>query len=176
MQLIYIEWTSKWIRKKVSNKWSRKFVGRAQSLQVATTVRRHAHWGQHLGDTSIGTWVRTNTSRPWVWATRYITKRIKVTMPKSWHLKIMGTSRQICSLESWLEDRHSAILRLRNKIGTQCSQSYGFSGSHVWMCELDHKEGWSLKNWCLWIMLEKTLENLLDCKEIKLVNPKGNQP
>ena len=45
-----------------------------------------------------------------------------------------------------------------------------------WMCELEHKEGWALKNWCFWIiMLEKTLEGLLDCKEIKSVNPKGNQ-
>ena len=46
----------------------------------------------------------------------------------------------------------------------------------VWMWELDHKEGWAVKNWCFWTMvLEKTLESLLDCKEIKLVNSKGNQ-
>ena len=45
------------------------------------------------------------------------------------------------------------------------------------MLELDHKQGWALKNWCLWIVaLEKTLESLLECKEIKSVNPKGNQP
>ena len=57
------------------------------------------------------------------------------------------------------------------------SQSYGFSNSHVWMWELDHKEGWVLKNWCFWIVaLEKTLESLLDSKETKPVNPKGNQP
>ena len=44
------------------------------------------------------------------------------------------------------------------------------------MCELDHKESWVLKNWCFWtVVLEKTLESPLDCKEIKLVNPKGNQ-
>ena len=56
------------------------------------------------------------------------------------------------------------------------SQSYGFSGSHVWMWELDHKESWAPKNLCLWtVVLEKTLESLLDCKEIKPVNPKGNQ-
>ena len=56
------------------------------------------------------------------------------------------------------------------------SQSYGFSSSHVWMWELDHKEGWALKNWCFWtVVLEKTLECPLDCKEIKEVNPKGNQ-
>jgi len=56
------------------------------------------------------------------------------------------------------------------------SQSYGFSSSHVWMWELDHKEGWTLKNWCFWtVVLEKTLESPLDSKEIKPVNPKGNQ-
>ena len=56
------------------------------------------------------------------------------------------------------------------------SQSYGFSSSHVWMWELDHKERWVPKNWYFWIVvLEKTLESLLDNKEIKLVNPKGNQ-
>ena len=51
------------------------------------------------------------------------------------------------------------------------------SSSHVWMWELDHKEGWVLQNWCFWTMvLEKTLESLLDSKEIKPVNPKRNQP
>ena len=54
---------------------------------------------------------------------------------------------------------------------------YGFFSSHVWMWELDHKEGWAPKNWYVWTaVLEKTLENPLDCKEIKPVNPKGNQP
>ena len=57
------------------------------------------------------------------------------------------------------------------------SQSYAFSSSHVQMWELDHKEGWELKKWCFHIVvLEKALESPLDCKEIKPVNPKGNQP
>ena len=57
------------------------------------------------------------------------------------------------------------------------SQSYGFSSSHVWIWELDNKESWVLKNWCFWtVVLEKTLESSLDCKEIKPVHPKGNQP
>ena len=57
------------------------------------------------------------------------------------------------------------------------SQSYGFSGSYLWMWELDHKEGWAPKNWCFWIaVLEKILESPLDSKNIKPVNPKGNQP
>ena len=57
------------------------------------------------------------------------------------------------------------------------SQSYGFSDSHVWVWELDCKEAWALKNGCFWtVVLEKTFESPLDCKEIKPVNPKGNQP
>ena len=56
------------------------------------------------------------------------------------------------------------------------SQSYGFSSSHVWMWELDHIEGWVPKNWCFHIVvLEKTLESPLDCKEIQPVHPRGNQ-
>ena len=58
-----------------------------------------------------------------------------------------------------------------------CNQSYGFSSSHVWMCELDHKEGWTLKNGCFWtVVLKNTLESPFDYKEIKPVNLKGNQP
>ena len=57
------------------------------------------------------------------------------------------------------------------------SQSYGYTSSHVWLWELDHKESWVLKNWCIWtVVLEKSLQSPLDCKEIKSVNPKGNQP
>ena len=50
------------------------------------------------------------------------------------------------------------------------SQGYGFPSSHVWMWELDYKESWALKNWCFWtVVLEKTLETPLDCKEIRSV-------
>ena len=56
------------------------------------------------------------------------------------------------------------------------SQSYGFFSRHVWMWELDYKESWAPKNWCFWIVvLEKTLESPLDCKEIQPVHPKGDQ-
>ena len=56
------------------------------------------------------------------------------------------------------------------------NQSCGFSSSHVWMWDLDHKETWTLENWCFrTAVLEKTLENPLDSKESKSVNPKGNQ-
>ena len=57
------------------------------------------------------------------------------------------------------------------------SQSYGFSSSHVWMWELEYKESWAAKGWCFWIvLLEKTHESSLNCKEIQPVNPKGSQP
>ena len=56
------------------------------------------------------------------------------------------------------------------------SQSYIFTSSHIWMWELDYKESWVPKNWCFWtVVLEKTLESPLDCKEIQPVHPNGNQ-
>ena len=56
------------------------------------------------------------------------------------------------------------------------SQGYGFSSGHVWMWELDYKESWVLKNWCFWtVVLEKILESSLECEEIQLVHPKGDQ-
>ena len=56
------------------------------------------------------------------------------------------------------------------------SQSYCFSSSHVWMWELEYKESWALKNWCFWtVVLEKTLESPLDCKEIRPVHSEGDQ-
>ena len=74
------------------------------------------------------------------------------------------------SLDNILKSRHY----FANK--GPSSQSYGFSGSHVWMWELDYKESWVPKNWCFWTMvLEKTLESPLDCKEIQPVHPKGDK-
>ena len=56
------------------------------------------------------------------------------------------------------------------------SRSYGFSSRHIWMWELDYKENWVPKNWCFWtVVLEKTVESPLDCKEIQSVSSKGNQ-
>ena len=55
-------------------------------------------------------------------------------------------------------------------------QGYGFFISHVWMWELDYKESWVPKNWCFWtVVLEKTLESRLHCKESQPAYPKGNQ-
>ena len=77
------------------------------------------------------------------------------------------------NLDSILKSR-DILLTFVNK--GPSSQGYGFSSSHVWMWELDYKESWTPKNWCFWTMvLEKTLESPLDCKEIQPVDPKRNQ-
>ena len=73
-------------------------------------------------------------------------------------------------LDSILKSRHYFV----NK--GLSSQGYSFSSGHVWMWELDYKESWAQKNWCFWtVVLEKTLESSLDCKEIRPVHPKGDQ-
>ena len=73
------------------------------------------------------------------------------------------------NLDSISKNRHY----FANKVPS--SLSYSFSSSHVWMWELNYKESWVQKNWCFWTMvLEKTLESPLDCKEIQPVHPKGD--
>ena len=70
------------------------------------------------------------------------------------------------------------IIKQRHHFSSEVciNQSCSFSSSPVWTWELEHKESWALKNWCFWtVVLEKTLKSPLDCKEIKPVNPKGNQ-
>ena len=59
---------------------------------------------------------------------------------------------------------------------TKVPQGYGYSSRQVWMWELDYKESWAPKKWCFWtVVLEKTFESPLDCKEIQPVHPKGDQ-
>ena len=78
--------------------------------------------------------------------------------------------RQVTKLDSIKKQRHY----FANK--GPSNQSCGFSSSHVWMWELDYKESWALKNWCFWtVVLEKTLESPLNCKDIQPVHPKGNR-
>ena len=85
---------------------------------------------------------------------------------------LLGGKKAMTNLDSVLKSRDITLL---TKV--HYSPNYGFSCNHVWMWEVDHKEGWVLKNWIFWIVeLEKTLESPLDSKEIKLVNLKGNQP
>ena len=93
----------------------------------------------------------------------------KVTATKLRGL-LLGRKAMI-NLDSVLKSRD---ITLPTKVPS--SQSYGFSSSHVWMWELDHKESLVPKNWCFWtVVLEKTLESPLECKEIQPALPKGNQ-
>ena len=104
--------------------------------------------------------------------------------PKSlWMVTVNTKLKDACSLgkkKNKLYDKHrQCIKKQRHHFADKgsYSQSYGFSSSHVWMWELDYKGSWGLKNWCFrTVALEKTLKSPLDSKNIKPVNPKGNQP
>ena len=97
--------------------------------------------------------------------------------PKS--LKMVTAAMKLKILAPWkksFDQPRQHIKKQRHYFANKCqsSQSYGFSSSHIWS-ELDHK-GWAPENWCSWIVvLKKTFESPLDCKEIKPVHPKGNQ-
>ena len=81
-------------------------------------------------------------------------------------------------LERKVKTNLDSILKSRHYFANKgpSSQGYGFSSGHVWMWELDCEESWVPKNWCFWsVVLEKTLESPLDCKEIQPIHPKGNQ-
>ena len=83
-----------------------------------------------------------------------------------------------CSLEEKLWPTRQHIEKQRHHFADKgpSSQGYGFSSGHVWMWELDYKESLVPNNWCFWtVVLEKTLESPLDCKEIQPVHPKGDQ-
>ena len=89
------------------------------------------------------------------------------------HVCVCGYRCTFICVKSWGREEGIASFETVNK--GPSSQGYGFSSGHVWMWELAYKESWVLKNWCFWtVMLEKTLESPLDCKEIQSVHPKGN--
>ena len=84
-----------------------------------------------------------------------------------------------CSLEKSCDQPRQHIKKQRRYFANKgpSSQGYGFSSSHVWIWELDYKESWALKNWCFWtVVLEKTPESPLNCKEIQPVPSEGDQP
>ena len=99
---------------------------------------------------------------------------------KQWHF-ILGSpkSLQMVTAAMKLKDACSFLHKSRDitlPIEGLSSQSYDFSNSHVWMWALDYKENWAPKNWWFQtVVLEKTLESPLDCKEIQPVHPKGDQ-
>ena len=90
-------------------------------------------------------------------------------------------SQEIKTLAPWkkgYDQSRQHIKKQRHSFANKgpSSQSYGFCSSHVWMWELVYKESWAPKNWCFWtVVLEKTLESPLDCKEVQPVHPSGNQ-
>ena len=89
-----------------------------------------------------------------------------------WNLKMLAPWKESCDQPR----QHIKKQRHYFAVKGPSSQSYSFSSSHVWMWELDYKEGWEPKNWCFWtVVLEKTLESHLDSKEIKTVSSKRNQ-
>ena len=108
-----------------------------------------------------------------------------MTVLFSWSQKLMWMEtaamkfKDACSLEGKLWQTRQHIKKQRHHFVNKglSSQSYGFPSSHVQVWELDLKESWKPKNWCFWIvLLEKTFKSPLDCRDIKPVNPKGNQP
>ena len=102
-----------------------------------------------------------------------------LAVPKSLQMVTAAMKLEDASWEESYGKPRQHIKKERHHLPNKCpySQSYGFSSSHLWLWELDHKESWVPKNWCfLTVVLEKTLESpLRDSKEIKPVN-KGNQP
>ena len=111
-----------------------------------------------------------NNRKQWKqWQTDFISWAPKLLQMVTAAMKLrylLLERKAMTNLDSILKSRHS----LANK--GPSSQSYGFSSSHVWMWELDHKESLALKNWCFWtVVLEETWESL----RLEGVNPKGNQ-
>ena len=99
--------------------------------------------------------------------------------PKSLQMVIAAMKlKDACSWKESYDQPREHIKKQRHYIANKgpSSQDYGFSSSHVWMWELDYEKSWVPKNWCFWtVMFEKALKSPLDCKEIQLVHPQGNQ-
>ena len=96
-------------------------------------------------------------------------------MKESFHFMNEGKR---CLLFGKVMTNPDSILKSRHCFANKgpSSQSYGLASSQVWMWELDYKENWAPKNWCFWtVVLEKTLESPLDCKEIQPVHSEGDQ-
>ena len=92
-------------------------------------------------------------------------------------LKRLSSSSSSCPFKESYDQTRQHIKKQRHYFANKgpSSQGYGFSSSHVWMWELDYKESWVPKNWCFWtVVLEKTLESPLKCKEIQPVQSKGD--
>ena len=114
-------------------------------------------WGNNGNSDRLSFWGLQNHCRWWLWP---------------WNSKMLAPWKK-----SYDQPRQH-IKKQRHYFANKglSSQSFGFSSSHAWMWKLDYKESLVPKNWCFWtVVLEKTLESPLDCKEIQPVHPKGNQ-
>ena len=114
------------------------------------------------------------------WGNNGNSDRIFSWAPKSLQMVITAMKlKDACSLEKNQCKPRQHIEKQRHYFAHKgpYGQSYGFSSSHIWMWDLDHKEGWALKNWCFWtVVLGKTLESPLNCKVIRPVNLQGISP
>ena len=120
-----------------------------------------------------GLYIHRVAKSPHEWAT--VTHSLKITVDNdcSHEIKrcLLLGGKAMTNLDNILKSRD---INFANK--GLCSQSCGFTSSRVWMWELGHRESWAPQNWCFWtVMLKKTLESALDWKEIKPVNPEGDQ-
>ena len=107
------------------------------------------------------------------WETTFLSSKITADGDYSHEIKrcLLLGRKAMTNLDSILESRD---IPLPTKV--RLVKAMDFSYSHVWIWELDYKEIWVPKIWCFWtVMLEKTLESPLDCKEVQPVNPKGNK-
>ena len=100
--------------------------------------------------------------------------------PKSLQMMVAAMKLKRCLLleRKVMTNLDSILKKQRHYLANKglSSQGYGFSSGHVWMWDLGYKESWVRKNWCVWtVVLEKTLDSPLDCKEIQPVHPKGDQ-
>ena len=144
--------------------WETLFWGAPKSL-----LQNHCRWWlQPWNSKTLAPW-KKSYDKP----RQHIKKQRHYFTNKHCLVKTMVFPVVMYGYESWLFKFASHVLDK----GWNC-QSYGFSSSHIWMWELNHKESWASKNWCFWtVVLNKTLESPLDCCldwKIKPVHPKGN--
>ena len=154
--------------------WQKKWKGTKESLDNEERGDRKSWLELNIQKTKvmasgpITSWKIDGETMETVMDFIFLDSKITVDADSSHEIKrcLLLGRKSMTNLDSILKSRDITLL---TKV------SYGFSNSHIWIWDLDHKKGWVLKNSCFWtVVLEKTLESPLDCKEIKSVSPKGN--